>query len=245
MSQFEYKEIDREGWETLDAIAEADKFNEWMYETIKPYCSGRILEIGSGIGNISKFFIDAKADITLSDIRPVYCGVLKNRFPGARDIIQLNLTHPTFDSEYVQHLGNYDSVFALNVVEHIEDDTLAIRNCHKLLKVGGRLIILVPAYAQLYNRFDRELEHFRRYTKKGLNQIMVREKFQIEHSQYFNFMGIPGWYVSGKLQRNKTIPKSQMSLYNKFVPLFKLIDKCLFNMVGLSVISVGIKERER
>lgn len=242
MSQFEYKEIDKEGWETLDAIAEADKFNEWMYQTIKPHCSGKILEIGSGIGNISKFFIDAKADITLSDIRPVYCDVLKNKFPEAKNVIQLDLTHPSFDVEYAQNLGKYDAVFALNVVEHIKDDALAIRNCHKLLKDGGRLVILVPAYAKLYNRFDRELEHFRRYTKKGLRQMLLKEKFQIKHSQYFNFMGIPGWYISGKLQQNKTIPKSQMSLYNKLVPLFKLVDKFLLNKVGLSVISVGIKQ---
>jgi 2-polyprenyl-3-methyl-5-hydroxy-6-metoxy-1,4-benzoquinol methylase len=241
MSQFEYKEIDKEGWETLDAIAEADKFNEWMFQTIRVYCTGNILEIGSGIGNISKFFIDEKAEITLSDIRSAYCNVLKNRFPEAKDVIQLNLTHPLFDTEYMHHLGKYDSVFALNVVEHIEDDSLAIRNGHKLLKAGGKLVILVPAYQKLYNRFDRELEHFRRYTKKRLNNILTKEKFEIRHCQYFNFMGIPGWYVSGKLQKNKTIPKSQMSLYNKFVPLFKLVDKVLFNKIGLSVISVGVK----
>lgn len=242
MNQFEYKEIDKEGWETLDAIAEADKFNEWMYQTIRPYCTGKILEIGSGIGNISKFFLDAKSDITLSDIRPVYCGVLKDKFPGAKDVIQLDLTHPSFAAEYAQHLGKYDSVFALNVVEHIEDDSLAIRNCHQLLREQGKLVILVPAYQKLYNRFDRELEHFRRYTRKKLNQIFINEKFQVQHSQYFNFMGIPGWYVSGKLQKNKTIPKSQMSLYNRLVPVFKLVDKCLFNKIGLSVISVGIKK---
>ena len=242
MSRFEYKEIDKEGWETLEVIAEADRFNEWMYQTIKPYCSGNILEIGSGIGNISKFFIDAKADITLSDICPVYFDVLKNRFPEAKDVIQINLTHPSFYAKYVENLAKYDTVFALNVVEHIEEDTPAIRNCHKLLKPGGNLVVLVPAYPKLYNRFDKELEHFRRYTRTTLNHLLSKEKFQVLHSQYFNFMGIPGWYISGKLQKNKTIPKSQMSLYNKFVPLFKLIDRCVFNKVGLSVVSVGVKK---
>ena len=241
MSEFEYKEIDKEGWETLDAIAEADKFNEWMYRTIKPYCSGNILEIGSGIGNISKFFIDNKADITLSDIRPVYCDVLKKKFPEALDVIEMDLTHPAFDTEYSRLIGKYDTVFALNVVEHIKDDRLAIGNCYKLLKTAGKLVILVPAYAALYNRFDRELEHFRRYTKKGLNSLLISSGFTIQHSQYFNFMGIPGWYISGKLQKNKTIPKGQMSLYNKLVPLFKLVDKIVLNKVGLSVISAGIK----
>jgi len=241
MSEFEYREIDNEGWETLDAIAAADKFNQWMYQTIKQYCGGKILEIGSGIGNISRFFIDDKANITLSDIRTVYCDVLKKKFPGADDVIEMNLTHPSFDTEYSQFLGEYDTVFALNVVEHIKDDVMAVKNCHKLLKPNGRLVILVPAYADLYNRFDRELEHFRRYTGKRLNSLLVSGNFRIQHSQYFNFMGIPGWYISGKLQKNKTIPKGQMSLYNKFVPVFKLVDKLLFNKVGLSVISVGIK----
>jgi SAM-dependent methyltransferase len=241
MSDFVYKEVDKEGWETLDAIAGADKFNRWMYETIRPFCKGKILEIGSGIGNISQFFIDEKADITLTDIRPVYCDVLRRKFPGATQVIELDLTHPSFESVYTNHIGAYDAVFALNVVEHIKEDDVAIRNCYKLLKQGGHLVILVPAYQSLYNRFDKELEHFRRYTRKMLNELLSRGGFRVIHSQYFNLMGIPGWYVSGKLQKNKTIPKGQMSLYNKLVPLFRLADKVVFNQVGLSVISVGVK----
>jgi len=241
MSEFVYKEVDKEGWETLDAIAGADKFNRWMYETIRPFCKGKILEIGSGIGNISQFFIDEKADITLSDIRPVYCDVLRRKLPAATQVIELDLTHPLFDSIYADHISAYDAVFALNVVEHIKEHDVAIRNCYKLLKPGGHLVILVPAYQALYNRFDKELEHFRRYTKKMLNGLLSGGGFHVIHSQYFNLMGIPGWYVSGKLQKNKTIPKGQMSLYNKLVPLFRLADKLVFNQVGLSVISVGVK----
>jgi hypothetical protein len=52
-------------------------------------------------------------------------------------------------------------------------------------------------------------------------------------------MGIPGWFVSGKLQKNKTIPKGQMQLYNMLVPIFRLIDKVAFNLAGLSVLSIG------
>src|SRR5689334_22266314 len=100
MSEFQYKEIDREGWETLDAIAAADKFNKWMYDTIRPYCTGKILEIGSGIGNISKFFIESDADIMLSDIRPVYCEVLRKEFPRASGVVEMDLTHPTFETTY-------------------------------------------------------------------------------------------------------------------------------------------------
>lgn len=242
MSEFHYKEIDKEGWEILDVISEAHKFNEWMYQTIQPYCSGKILEIGSGIGNISKLFIDMNADITLSDIRANYCEVLKMKFPKVKEVAQLDLTHPHFEKEYKEYIDTFDTVFALNVVEHIKEDELALANCFKLLKNGGRVVILVPAYQKLYNKFDEELEHFRRYTRKQLNDVIERNGFQVIHSQYFNFMGIPGWYFSGKLQKHKSIPKDQMQLYNRLVPIFKLIDKMLFNKVGLSAISVGMKE---
>ncbi len=54
-------------------------------------------------------------------------------------------------------------------------------------------------------------------------------------------MGILGWYISGKLQKNKTFPEGQMKLYNNMVPLFKIIDKIFLNSIGLSVITVGKK----
>jgi 2-polyprenyl-3-methyl-5-hydroxy-6-metoxy-1,4-benzoquinol methylase len=244
MSEFSYKEIDTEGGQTLDVISEAIKFNEWMYKTIQNYCTGNILEIGSGIGNISQFFIDRKAEITLSDIRSNYCQQLREKFPDAKEVLQLDLTHEHFDREYSKYLEQFDTVFALNVVEHIENDHTAIANCFKLLKPGGKIVILVPAYQKLYNRFDKELEHYRRYTKRSLNRIIEQNNFSIVHGQYFNAMGILGWFVSGALQENKTIPKNQMSLYNKLVPIFKLIDKLLFNKIGLSVISVGEKKKD-
>jgi len=50
---FDYKEIDKEGAQTLEIISQARRFNRWMYESIQPYCSGKILEVGSGIGTIS------------------------------------------------------------------------------------------------------------------------------------------------------------------------------------------------
>ncbi len=241
MSEFHYKEIDREGWETLDVIAEAKQFNAWMYQTIKPFCKGSILELGSGIGNISAFFLQQNEDLTLSDIRPKYCDVLKAKFGQPEKVIQLDLTHPDFKNVYAAHLARYDSVFALNVVEHIQDDKRAIQNCYELLKPGGKLTILVPAYQALYNRFDRELEHYRRYNADALTSLISSCRFSEVQSTYFNFIGIIGWYVSGKIQGNKTIPKGQMSLYDKLVPLFKLIDKCIFNKIGLSVIGTGSK----
>jgi 2-polyprenyl-3-methyl-5-hydroxy-6-metoxy-1,4-benzoquinol methylase len=242
MPEFSYKEIDQEGLETLDVIAGADKFNRWMYDTIAPFCNGRILEIGSGIGNISQFFVERQADIVLSDIRDNYCEALSSKLSSRGIAVHnIDLVAPDFDQRYAALLGTFDSVFALNVVEHIEDDVLAVANCAKFLKKGGCLLILVPAYQALYNHFDRELYHYRRYNKKMLGTLFQKNNFAIQRQQYFNLIGILGWYVSGKLQKNKTIPKGQMGLYNKLVPLFKLADSVVFKKAGLSVITAGIK----
>ena len=123
----------------------------------------------------------------------------------------------------------------------IQDFKLALKNCNFLLKDGGTLLILVPAYQSLYCRFDRELGHFRRYTKKTLRKVFELNNFHIKDSRYFNVVGIFGWIFSGMILREKTIPEGQMDLYNKLVPVFKIIDKIFQGSLGLSVIMVGNK----
>lgn len=228
--------------DTLSVIKKAENFNRWMYQTIRSYCSGEILEIGSGIGNISEFFLRDGYQMTLSDIRNDYCEKLRDKFSASgnlRGIFHLDIVHADFEKEYQGHFSRFDTVFALNVIEHVPDDNLAIRNFHSLLKSNGKLIILVPAFPQLYNNFDKGLEHYRRYTKKSLNMLIVNNNFRIISSQYFNAVGILGWYISGKLQRNKSIPKDQMKVYDYLVSVIKIIDRILLNRVGLSVITIG------
>ena len=242
--KFKFKEIDTEGEETLDVIRFADKFNRWMFETIRPHCQGNILEIGSGLGNISQFFLEEDATITLSDIRSNYCKNLEEHFgkaTGLQGVCLLDLTDEAFDLKFKHLFDSFDTIFALNVVEHIFDDELAVANCKKLLKKGGVLLILVPSYAFLYNDIDRSLEHYRRYNKKSLSLLFSKNKMTIIKKSYFNFMGIFAWFISGKLQGNKIIPQGQMKLYNLLVPFFRIIDILTFRQIGLSTIVVGKK----
>lgn len=244
VSKIEYKAIDQVGSDTLDVISDATKFNRWMYETIKPHCKGKILEIGSGVGNISQFFLDDGATIVLSDIRQVYCDRLEDKFKDQKTlegIRVIDLTDPDFDHKFADLLGTFDTVFALNVVEHIYDDNLALSNARKLLKEGGSSVILVPSYQALYNVLDKNLDHYRRYNKKSLSELFVKSNYKITHKQYFNFMGIFAWFISGKLQGDENIPGGKMRLYNALVPLFKIIDACVFRLWGLSTIVVGKK----
>ncbi len=242
--EFGYKELDTEGEQILDVIEGAKNFNAWMYSIVHPHLSGNILEVGSGTGNISEQVIKARHRICLSDIRENYCERLRQKFAcnaAVTGVFNLDLVHDSFDEVYKDHLERYDAIFALNVVEHIEDHVRAIANCRKMLKKGGKLIILVPAYQWLYNSFDKELYHYRRYSTSLLKEIFIKNDLHIKKAFHFNCFGIPGWFVSGKLQKNKTIPKGQMQFFDKLVPVMKLLDLVTLRWIGLSVVVVGEK----
>ena len=231
---------DNTGYQTLEIISKADRFNWWMYETIRPYCYGNILEIGSGIGNISKFFVKERCPVTLSDTDAFYFNYLKEKFYEI-NILSIDLVHENFTEEYKEYLEAFDTIVFLNVLEHIDNDELAIENCRFFLKTGGVLIILVPAYSFLFSKMDKELEHYRRYTAKGLKNLISKKKFTVQKAFYFNVLGIIAW-MYGKIFKLHFIPRKNMKTFDRLVPLAKLGDKIFFKKAGLSVIVVAKKD---
>jgi SAM-dependent methyltransferase len=232
------------GLTTLEHLSTADQLNQWMFETIRPYVKGKVLEIGSGIGNISECFVLQGMSITLSDLELHYCNLLCEKFSGepkVQGVHQIDLGHPNFERAYSSLLGSFDTVFALNVVEHIQNDQVAVANAKKLLRNGGYLIVLVPAYKALYNELDEGLEHWRRYNRKTLKSLLTKD-FDIVKTQYFNLAGIAGWFLSGSILHHKTLPAGSLKLYNKLVPLFRMADEIVFHRIGLSVIAIGKKK---
>ena len=236
---------DPSGFETLETFSGAHAFNSWLYDQIKEYTQGQILEIGSGIGNISSFLLKEQQSVSLSDLRPEYCQLLKNKFrdqPGLQRIIEMDLSLTGFREMYTEYLEKFDTVIALNVIEHIADDSLAILNAKSLLRKNGKMIILVPAGQWLYNQLDKELGHYKRYTMSGLNEILKSAGLHIFRSKYFNAAAIFGWWLSGKILKDKMISTSKLHFYNRLVPLFKVMDWFVKPFTGISVISVGVKK---
>src|SRR5579871_6082290 len=123
---------DASGLETLEIFADTDKFNSWLFETLAKYCNDNILEIGSGIGNISELLLQKFIDVTLSDLRKEYCEMLQEKFGSNNHlggIWQIDLSENTFENKYSSLQDSFDAIVASNVIEHIKDDHLAIRNC--------------------------------------------------------------------------------------------------------------------
>ena len=239
-----FHETDPSGLQTLERFAQATRFNRWMFDTIQPYCKGDVLEVGSGIGNLSRYFLENDLKLTASDLRDEYINILHGKFgrhPNLAGIISIDLAVANFETRFQDLLQQFDTVVALNVVEHIQDDELAIGNCKKLLKPGGHLIILVPAFQALYNQFDEELGHYVRYNRSSLNGLLQGQGLEVFHTRYFNAIGIIGWMINGSLFRKRLIPRRQLQLFDKLVPVIKMIDAITFRKAGLSVLSVARK----
>ncbi|MBI1344043.1 MAG: methyltransferase [Terrimonas sp.] len=236
--------LDPVGSHTLAVISGAGHFNQWVYQQFREYLKGNILEIGSGIGNISQFVIDDGHSLTLSDTNEEYCHWLEKKYAGqtaVNAILQIDLLDPEFSSVHKDYREKFDSIFLLNVIEHIEDDALAVKNCSYLLRPGGHLIMLAPAWQYLFCQLDRELGHYRRYTQKTMTALFEQQQFQVINKKYFNILGWMGWLISGKLLRHKMLRKNEMSLFDKLVVPAQLIDRLLFKITGLSVIVTGKK----
>lgn len=234
--------LDPTGEETLLAFSKASAFNAWLSDQVLPWTKGHILEIGSGIGNISEIIIEHNLTITLSDLNPQYCSQLKNKYEkrdAVKEIILLDIAETPFKELYKPLLGKFDTIIALNVIEHIKDDLMAFENCKNLLAPGGRIVILVPAFNFLYNSFDKELGHYRRYTGNDLSEKMIHAGFNVIHRQYFNMPAMFGWFISGSILKMKLIPEKQLNFYNYLVPLFKKIDTLFNKKIGISLIMIG------
>ena len=80
--------------------------------------------------------------------------------------------------------NEFDLVCAFDVVEHIEDDLLGIKELKRVCKKEGIVVVTVPAHLFLWSRHDEINHHFRRYKKVQLLDLFRDEGEFIYHSYY-------------------------------------------------------------
>ncbi len=98
--------------------------------------------------------------------------------------------------------AEFDMVFAFDVIEHVEDDSLAVKELCRTCKKDGFVFITVPAFMFLWSNHDVVNHHFRRYTMKSLIKLLADLKTEVVKSTYFNFFlffPIAAWrLIAGK-----------------------------------------------
>lgn len=223
------------GAATLERIAAAPRFNRWMYHRLSRWIGQRVLEVGSGIGNMSQFFCDRER-VVLTDTEPWYRERLRERFGGRPHLSVAEVMLP----QGTGALGGetFDTIVCLNVLEHIEDDRGSLAAMRGLLAPGGNLVLLVPALPFLYGSLDRALGHYRRYTRRSLRDRFREADLSLRHLEYFNLAGMPGWWLTGRVLRRRLIPAGAMRAYDALVPLFRC-ERFLPWRLGQSLIAIG------
>jgi glycosyltransferase involved in cell wall biosynthesis len=221
---------------TLKLLQKASRYNGWVYQMLRPYLGRDILEVGSGIGNMTRYFL-GHGRVTASDISPFCIRELKRSFAEYESV---NVRTLDISRNSYPELGIYDTIVCLNVLEHIENDVLALRNMHSLLKPGGRLLLYVPANPRLYCEIDRGVGHYRRYLIDELAGKMKQAGFRVSHSRHHNILGALGWWIKGKALGKKMIGATDVSGFDLLMPLVRLQDR-MDSRFALSILAVGEK----
>jgi SAM-dependent methyltransferase len=230
------------GAQTLEIMASAPRYNDWQYEAIAPYLGRRVLEVGSGIGNMSMHLLrDPRELVVLTDMDAWYRAQLSTRFGSREEVLVDSLTLPDDQAplDFARH--RLDTVVALNVVEHIPDDVGALRTMGRMLTRGGRVVVLVPALEALFGSLDVELQHQRRYTRQTLRRAVEAAGLRVEALVWFNLVGTLGWWWNAKVRRKPRIPLDQLRMFDAMVPLLRL-ERHLPIPCGQSLIVVGVND---
>lgn len=82
--------------------------------------------------------------------------------------------------------GSFDLATGLDVVEHLDDDLAGLKEMHRVLRRDGRVLLFVPAFMFLWGVQDDISNHRRRYTMKGLKQVVEAAGFAVERATYVN-----------------------------------------------------------
>jgi SAM-dependent methyltransferase len=226
---------DEYGSQILGRMGRAPRFNAWMADTIRPFCGRRVLEIGSGTGNLTKRLIP-RDQYVASDINPLYLSTLRS-LTADRPYLDVTLTDVTRGETFPRAEAGFDTVICLNVVEHVDDDVGALRNIRDALSADGRAIVLVPQGPEIMGTLDEVLGHRRRYTPATLQALARAAGFEVDQLHHFNRVGRPAWWLNGKVLKRRHFGLGQIMMLNALTPLFRRIDRAL-PFDALSLIAV-------
>jgi SAM-dependent methyltransferase len=220
-----------------ERMKRATRYFAWQARMATEQIGQRIIEIGCGLGNFTEHLLDREF-VAGVDVVEGCLEHLRARFPNARNLETRCLD--VQDDEF-RELKRYrpDTIVCLNVLEHVRDDRRALANMREVLVPGGRAILILPAFESLYGPIDRNLGHFRRYSKAGWRALAGVSGFRVTTARYFNSVGFLGWWVNAKLLRKTEQSEGQIALFDSvIVPVLSRLESWMEPPFGQSIFTV-------
>jgi SAM-dependent methyltransferase len=219
------------------ALEGAVNYTRWVLEQFSDAMGSNIVEVGIGHGGYSEF-MPAGANYCGVDIDPVNVTGARLRYPRAK-FVQADITTSDFVREFESIAP--DTILCCNVIEHIQDDRLAVGNMLRVLAPNGKLLLFVPALPVLFNDLDRLAGHYRRYTKGSLRAV-IPDVGRIDSLTYFNSVGAVGWFANSFVRHRQIDSKSvatQVEFFDRvLIPVSRMADKLTGHLFGQSLVAI-------
>jgi len=228
--------------EDQQRMTEARQYFQWQYSLVAPELGQRVLEVGCGLGNFTKLYLDRELVVAI-DVEAECVRMLKSSLGGNKNLVCMELD--VQDSSFEQ-LRKYqlDSIVCLNVLEHVKYDRLALSQMQAILPVGGRVVLIVPAFDSLYGPIDTNLGHYRRYTKASLSAVAESAGLKVIQLRYMNSLGYFGWWWNARILKKTAQSESQIAFFDSLcVPVLSRLERLIEPPVGQSVFAVLEKSK--
>jgi SAM-dependent methyltransferase len=199
----------------LERMARAANYIAWQGRLAAPELGRRVIEVGCGIGNFTGMLLDRETVLAI-DVDPACIERLRERYSD-RPNLRAFVCEP--DSAAFADLARWrpDSCVCLNVLEHIEDDGRALEAMASVLAPAGAIVLLAPAFQALYGPIDRNLRHYRRYSRNMLAGLAHRAGLRIEKLHYVNAIGFLAWWMNARVLRREAQSAAQIAIFDRCV----------------------------
>lgn len=193
------------------ALQEAKNYQSALIRKFAPFLSGKVLEVGSGIGQMTGHISGIPAITDLRCLEPDHDFVVefKKSFPA------IPLIEGTVKD--VPNEG-WNAIVNINVLEHIKADREEIRQYYKLLKNRrGTLLLFVPARKELYAPIDKQFGHYRRYVKSELVEMIKSEGFRVREARYYDIIGYFAWWLNFRVMRSLSFDPRSVRFFDRMI----------------------------
>ena len=218
------------GFTVLHRIDRARAYTLHLVQKMEPYFGATVLELGSGIGQMSKY-LPQKRSLTLSDPNPEYVNLLQTSYRdnAVVDVIPLDIQSQDDVQELIAQERRFDTLVMFQQLERADDDAQIqiLKHAESLLNPGGRLLLFVPYNPMFFGPRDASLGIKRRYRKAEILDKLASVGLVVEKANRYHFLAYLGHTFNLFWRQTRPLNKVQLKIYNSLVPLFGFLEKWL------------------
>ena len=221
---------------SVDEMSQSENYYDWIADLIQTATQGNILELGAGNGTFTKVL--SKYAKHVDAVEPSKELVVKLNETAA-NIQNVRVIEGTMESSLSKLHAPYDGAVLINVLEHIENDRQVLQCLKSRIKPGGRIAIWVPAHELLYSKFDLEVGHYRRYSRRELRALASHAGLQVVTLKHVNALGALAWGVIATMARQHPTSSERVAFWDKHVvPRIRRLEETTEPLWGQSLLLI-------